>query len=171
MKPQWVLAGAVCLVGAVWWYGSSQREAGRREARLEAVTREEVRAAAVVRQRDTVFIARTDTLRRQLKLWDSVRVTDTLTVYTPGRPESVTVFVPRAVADTAIQLCTRTLSSCDASLRARDSLLTLKDAHIRSLEALKAKRCKLGVGLGVGGGIDWQRKPTIMAGAFWGLSC
>ena len=139
--PLWVpIAGVIAVFLAINLYGSYQRGQGRLEGRLEGVVATEQRLAKVVAKSDTVYLARTDTLRRFLTRWDSVRSTDTLLVPVPGKPESVTVYVPRATADTAIQLCTRTLNSCDASLRARDSLLVAQRAHIKGLEALKPSR-------------------------------
>jgi hypothetical protein len=98
---------------------------------------------------DTVYVDRVRTLTRTLTRWDTVRVTDTVVV-------NGVVYVPRIVADSAIDACRQVVVSCDARVAIRDARLAVVD----SLRVLERQRPWTAAGLtyGTGGlGIAVQR--------------
>lgn len=158
LPPWFPVAAILCLVLGVTLYGRSQRSLGRNEGRLEASVARNDTLALKVKERDTLYVRDTVRLRYARVKYDSVRVTDTLNVPVRDRPESVVVYIPRAAADTAVAICLRTLSSCDASLRARDSLIYGLRAQVKLTEKAKPSRIGrilhdaliLGAGYGLG---------------------
>lgn len=160
MKPRYVVLCVLLALGAVKLYGWSERRTGRNEGRLEAQVEQTSQLAKAVAQRDTEYVKKTDTLRRVLRQYDSVRVTDTLPVVVtvPGKPDTVEIFIPRSVADTAVAVCLQVVHSCESRVAARDTLITGLRAQL-SLQR-KAKPSKLsrilnhalwlGAGYGIG---------------------
>ena len=62
---------------------------------------------------------------KQKTRYDTTRVHDTLPVIVerPGQPDTVRIFIPRDVADSALAGCTSLLHSCDIRLALKDSII------------------------------------------------
>ena len=95
---------ALLAIGSL--YGAEQRARGRAEARaadaLALADSLRARGATI----ESVYVRDTIRLRTVLTRYDSVRTTDTLT-------RNDTVFVPREVADQAVQACRAALTTCE----------------------------------------------------------
>lgn len=91
-------------------------------------------AAETVRVRDTIYRRDTIRFRSVLTKYDSTRVTDTLVV---TQHDTAVVYIPRAVADTAIQVCRSVILSCESRVAARDNVIIAKDSTIAALKASK----------------------------------
>lgn len=171
MKATHAVAGVLCLIGAVYLYGWSRERTGLERGRSEAQAKHTEELSKAVAKRDTEYVHTREVLRRTLAKFDTVRVTDTLQIPVAGHPDSVVVYIPRAVADTAVSMCLRTLSACDQSLRARDSLIVGLRSQLSLQKKAAPKRCGLRTGFGVAGGVDMQRKPNVVLGVIFGLAC
>lgn len=77
---------------------------------------------------DTTYLTDTVVRRVARTRYDTVRVTDTIV-------RNDTVFVPRAVADSAVATCERVIVSCEARLAISDSTATFwRDSAMRAPE-------------------------------------
>lgn len=152
--------GVLLALGGVLWYGHTQRSHGHAEGLGEAAAQHSAELAKVVAKRDTVYRKATDTLRRVLRQWDSVRVHDTIpvTIEVAGKPDTVISYVPRWQADTTVKMCVQALNACDAAIHARDSLILGYRGQINLLKKSQPSRVGrllhdallLGAGIGVG---------------------
>ena len=109
------------VVALLFWRWMDRRNAedmGKWQAIAKRLQADSARAANAIRRTDSVFFADTITLTRTrdrfVRVVDSIRTTDTLTVR-----ESVLV----ATADTALRACQAVVTSCVARVAARDSLI------------------------------------------------
>ena len=129
------MAVAVGLGVAVWQYGHSQREAGKREARLEAVTARVETLTVRVLQRDTVYREKLRTFTR----WDTAYAhsTDTLSVV---RDTGRVVYINRAIADSAVESCRQVVFALQSSCATKDTLITALRAQVKGLEGLRPSR-------------------------------
>jgi hypothetical protein len=141
-----VVALAAVLAWAIWdaeRRGVAKGQAMAQAARVDTLWREVARTDTV--WRDSVRVA-----VRWRDRWDSVRVTDTVTI------DSI-VYVPLAPADSTIRACFAAVRSCDPALAAKDTLITALrwqlDQQPKPPSALRvwAERALwLGAGVGVG---------------------
>ena len=101
-----------------WIDRRNEESLGGWQAIAKRLQSDSARAANAIRRTDSVFFADTITLTRTrdrfVRVVDSIRTTDTLTVR-----ESVLV----ATADTALRACQAVVASCVARVAARDSLI------------------------------------------------
>ena len=140
-----VIVGLSLLCGLVGYELAASR------AHEEALDRQlaglRVESARMQRHRDSLDAAfhvqntiRTVTLRQ----YDSVRIRDTIAVSrvdTVHHDTTVTVYVPRAVADTAIRACTLALRTCEQRVATADSLTALaRQQTALTADALTAAR-------------------------------
>lgn len=140
---RWAPLVLIALLALAFWM--VDREAERRgllKGRTEAALRHEAELAQLIQQRDSAYAFKRETLKVVIPKWATIRLTDTIPVpvHVPGKPDTVEIYVPRAAADTAVQMCLRTLNSCDASLRARDSLVLALRGHVKLLEGSKPSK-------------------------------
>jgi len=138
---QWYLVGIVLIASALfagaWW----ERRQGAREEKVKVLTHE-------VKVLDSIFVHDTVTAYRTQIRYDHTRITDTLAFHD-------TVWVPRAVADNAINACTEALHDCGRLRIVNDSL--------RKLSGKKPgffSRC----GVGPGGSVIVTRDGIVRAG-------
>lgn len=122
------LSAALLLAAVAGFLGYELSSARAAEATLDrqmAALKVEV-AHAQARADSLQRAYRTDTVRlwRAVTRYDSTRVTDTLVRVDSVTHETV-VYVPRAVADTAIRACTLALRTCEQRVAAADSLTAL----------------------------------------------
>lgn len=160
MKPTTAIACAVGLLGAFYLARWDAERTGYAKgllavgaARVDTLTR-------VVRQVDTAYIRDTVRLRYTRTQYDSIRLTDTvsLVVERPGKPDTVRVFIPRDVADTAIAACFQVVRSCESRVAARDSLIYALRGQISLAEKSRLSKLSrilnnalwLGAGYGLG---------------------
>lgn len=155
-RTGWQYALAVALIGALYAWRADGVRQGRALERAAAAHREGARLRDTIRVVETRYRRDTVRLTRTLRVWDSVRVRDTLAVTVPG--DSVVVYVPRAVADTAVSACLAVVRSCDVRVALRDTLIGTLRAELRAAHAARPSVVQrwgervlwLGVGVGVG---------------------
>jgi hypothetical protein len=123
-----------------WRDRVSEREVGRWKAIGQRLQRDSAEAANRIRRVDSVFTRDTITYTRRRDVYrdrvDSIQVTDTVTVR-----EQVII----AAADTAIRACEAVVTSCQARVAVRDSLIAIlgqqREADRRLFDArLRASR-------------------------------
>lgn len=107
------------------------------DRRVGVLTAERDRARAesdslrrAVRTADRTYTRDTVRLWRRVAVYDSVRLTDTLV-------RNDTVFVPRTVADNAVNACKATVLSCEVRVAKRDALLASQDRELAAARALE----------------------------------
>lgn len=137
MTRAWPLLGLVAVVGLIYLYGEEQRGAGRRDGERAARMAEMARLTVAARTADTVYARDTVRFREWRTRWDTVRARDTVSVRLPG--DSVVVYVPRAVADSAVSSCETALQSCDVRVALRDTLISRLRAEIASRPVVVAR--------------------------------
>jgi hypothetical protein len=135
--PVAVLTG-IALVSLFGWRDRKAREElGRWRAIGQRLQADSARAAAAIQRVDSVFtrdtVRLTKTVTRLHTVVDSLRITDTLTVR-----EAVIV----SVADSVIRVCRETVTSCEARVSARDSLIRLLGEQRAADQRLAAARLR-----------------------------
>ena len=122
MKPPKSLPALLlaALLGALVFGGVSQRSASyaRAEAKRLAVVVDSL--LTVKAKRDTLYTRDTLRLRPKITKYDTTRVTDTLV------RDSI-VYIPRAVADDAIQACLAVVRTCEERIADRDALAATRE--------------------------------------------
>lgn len=162
--PWWLpLAGAVVLSGAVWWYGAYREGVGLDRGLLEARSARVETLRVEVRKLDTVVREKLRTFTQWKTQYDSTH--DTITV---TRDTGRVVYVNKALADNTLESCQQGVLALQSSCAKKDTLIASQDSVISSLRALKGKRCKLGVGLGIGGGSTGRRNRQFSSALFGG---
>lgn len=132
-----IIVGAAALGGYIYWAGGNARED---RIRAELAARVEKTAVETVTVRDVRYVRDTVRLRQVITRYDSARVTDTLVV---TEHDTAVVYIPRAIADTAVAVCLSVIRSCESRVAARDSLLAAKDLRIHALEQLRPSRFRM----------------------------
>lgn len=129
-RPYVLALALVCAVALMWRdayeRGLVDAERAGNAATIRTIT-DTVRVRDIQYQRDTIR------LTRWRDRWDSVRVTDTVTV-------AQVVYVPRPFADSVISACYAVLRSCEARVAVRDTLI---QALRQTLAAEQAARPSL----------------------------
>jgi len=105
----------------------------------------------IVRKVDTMYVRDTVRFARWRDRWDSVRVTDTVTVRD-------VVYVPRDVADSTISACRLVIASCESRVAARDTLILALRGALKAEQSSKPSALRVALdravwasaGLGVG---------------------
>lgn len=123
-RPAELLAVVALVVLGLAGYGYQQRKIGRMEAERVTLLAKNDSLAKVQAKVDTIYARQTRTLEKVLTVYDTVRVTETIV-------RNDTVFIPRIVADRAIEACRQTVLSCDESRR-------IMGERIKTLEAIPA---------------------------------
>ena len=103
------------------------RQTGRAEGRAEVAAREVLVKSRAVAKADTIYRDSLKVLTRWKTRWDSIRVTDTIVI---TRDTGRVVYVPRAAADSALNVCYAVVRSCDRAGVAKDSLIASLRAGI-----------------------------------------
>lgn len=147
-RPYVLALALLCAVALLWRdaYERGRHDAGRavRAATIRTIT-DTVRVRDIQYQRDTIR------LTRWRDRWDSVRVTDTVTV-------AQVVYVPRTVADSVVSACYAVLRSCEARVAARDTLISTLRGALKAEQASRPSVVRVAldralwaaVGVGIG---------------------
>jgi hypothetical protein len=141
MTTRWIAFGAAVALALVVFFGWRDRvareELGKWRAIGQRLQQDSARAAGTVRRTDSLFFRDTvrlrDAVTRFVHRTDSLFVTDTFTVR-----ERIIV----ATADTVIRACQATVTSCQARVAARDSLIIVLGQQREADQRLAAARLR-----------------------------
>lgn len=141
MSGRWVgLVAAVALIFIAilaWRDRAAQRRLGQRNAEIAALRADSIRKASEVRRADTVFTRDTIRLAQIETRWrtrtDSLLRVDTLTLR-----EQIII----GTADSVINACRAVVTSCEARVAARDSLITTLGQQREAERRLAAARLR-----------------------------
>jgi hypothetical protein len=161
---------ALLLAAAVVYLGIDQHRAGYAAAKEEAANQRATLATHTVKVADIRYVHDSVPAHAAIERYAAARIHDTVTVPTPvpSKPDSVTVYVERAAADTAVHACTSLLNSCDVRVALRDTLISSLRLQLKAKDAATPSRWKPRVGIGIGAGIDVNKKPNAIAGITFG---
>lgn len=145
------LALLLALVAAVSYALWDSHSRGVAEGRAAVLAERVAPLVHRVRVTDTLYLRDTLRFTRWRERWDSVRITDTVTI-------AEVVYVPRADADSVLSACYAVLRSCEARVAARDTLIQSLKAALKAEQSAGPSRVRVvldraawaAVGLGAG---------------------
>lgn len=141
MTMKWTLTVVTILLVALFAMGY-HNNTSYLEAKL-AVEKSTIKIDSLKRVADSIYkirVPRAKIAYRTKTVYDTVRVRDTLV-------HNDTVYIPRVVADSAVQTCHLALKSCTAQVEVHDSLYTalqqrdtaVRVAHEQDLKSTKVR--------------------------------